>query len=110
MPVLTSGALSLAYEVEGDGEPIVMVAGLASDRRSWCGFDRLLARAMRVITFDNRGVGETTGPVSPYSIAALADDVIGLLDGLRIERCHVLGVSMGGMAALDLAIRYPERL
>jgi pimeloyl-ACP methyl ester carboxylesterase len=110
MPTATVGKLEIAYEDQGEGEPIVLIMGLASDRESWSGFDRLLSRSMRVVSFDNRGTGGTTGPHSPYAIHDLANDVVGLLDALDLPSVHVLGVSMGGMVAQEVAISHADRV
>jgi pimeloyl-ACP methyl ester carboxylesterase len=64
----------------------------------------------RVITFDNRGVGKTDKPGGVYSMKMMADDTVGLMDHLGIEKAHICGVSMGGMIAQEIAINYPERV
>src|SRR3990172_9135425 len=66
--------------------------------------------AFQVIVFDNRDVGRSSQATAPYTIADMADDVAGLLDGLQVQRAHLLGISMGGMIALEFALRHPKRL
>ncbi len=99
------------YYVEaGAGEPLVLVMGFGADHLAW-GFQMpAFAERYRVIAFDNRGAGQTDQPDRPYTTRQMADDTVGLLDALGIERAHVLGVSMGGMIAQELALNYPGRV
>ena len=98
------------YEIRGKGHPLILISGLNSDSASWAGVRGKLAKHFRVITFDNRGSGRSDTPKKKYSICEMADDAIGLLDTLRINKCHVIGHSMGGYIAQELAIYYPERV
>ena len=102
--------MKLYYEIQGNGEPLLLIAGLGSDNASWAGVRGKLAKHFRVIAFDNRGSGRSGDPDKKYSISDMADDAMGLLDKLGIKRCHVIGHSMGGYIAQDIAIRYPERV
>jgi pimeloyl-ACP methyl ester carboxylesterase len=124
------GDVELVYETIGDpsGEPLLLVMGLGMQLIHWdSDFCELLAeRGFHVIRFDNRDAGLSTkikGPVPnvmrlmagipvrvPYLLKHMADDTLGLLDHLEVERAHVAGVSMGGMIAQAMAIRAPERL
>ncbi len=110
MPITRIGDIDLAYDTHGDGPPLLAIMGLTGTRWHWRGFPERLADAHRVITFDNRGVGETTAPRTAYTAAQMADDAIGLLDHLGIDSAHVFGVSMGGMIAQELALRAPTRV
>ncbi len=99
--------IELCYEVHGQGEPLLLIAGLGYASWSWfCQVERL-AKNYRTIVFDNRGVGESDKPDVPYTIPMLADDAAGLLASLDIPAAHVLGVSMGGFVAQELALRHP---
>jgi len=110
MPRTRIGALSLYYEIHGEGHPLLLIAGLNADHASWIGVRGRLARHFRVIVFDNRGSGRSDVPDTPYSIRDMAGDAAGLLDHLRIQKCHVIGHSMGGYIAQELALSYPERV
>jgi len=98
------------YEVHGKGDPLVLIAGLGNDLNAWAFQTPEFAKKYRVIAFDNRGSGHTDAPDQPYSIRTMAEDTAGLLDALSIEKAHVLGISMGGYIAQELAIRYPGRV
>jgi pimeloyl-ACP methyl ester carboxylesterase len=104
------GDVDLYYEEQGSGEPLLLIMGLAADSTAWTFQVPDFARRYRTITFDNRGVGRSAKPPGPYTIHQMADDTAGLLDVLGITRAHVVGVSMGGMIAQELALRHPERV
>lgn len=97
------------YEVAGEGDPLLLISGLSSAAAGWALQVRDLSQKFRVITFDNRGVGETDLPPDPvYPMAQMADDAAGVLRQLKIKRAHVLGASMGGTIAQELALRHPR--
>jgi 3-oxoadipate enol-lactonase len=98
------------YVEAGTGDPLVLVMGFGGDHLAWGLQIPAFAAKYRVIVFDNRGVGQTDAPDIPYSTAMMADDTIGLLDALAIDRAHVCGVSMGGMIAQEIALRHPSRV
>jgi 3-oxoadipate enol-lactonase len=101
----------LAYQVLGAGEETVLfVHGLGYDRVGWGPLPVLLARDFQVITFDNRGVGESDVPEGPYSVEQMAADAVAVLDAAAIERAHIFGVSLGGFIAQELALTYPDRV
>ncbi len=100
----------LAHEVRGRGETVLLIAGLGRDRRMWDAQVPALAERFRVVTFDNRGVGGSFRPAGPYSAAAMAADAAGLLDTLGVERASVVGASLGGLIAQELALSAPERV
>jgi pimeloyl-ACP methyl ester carboxylesterase len=101
---------SIYYEIRGKGYPLLLISGLNSDSASWAGVCGKLAKHFRVVTFDNRASGRSYMPRKRYSIREMANDAIGLLDRLHIKKCHVIGHSMGGYIAQELAIYHPERV
>lgn len=113
MPVARVNDLTVAYDVDGpaDGPPVLLVNGLGADRAAWNLQVRELARRFRVVTYDNRDVGQTGAGTTdaPYGILQFADDAAGLLDHLGIARAHVVGASMGGAIAQEFALAHPER-
>jgi 3-oxoadipate enol-lactonase len=104
------GDLDVYYEVHGTGDPLLLIMGLAADSTAWMFQVPDFEQHYRTIVFDNRGVGRTSKPAGPYTMHQMADDAAGLLDALAVDRAHVVGVSMGGMIAQELAIRYPGRV
>jgi 3-oxoadipate enol-lactonase len=100
----------IAYEVLGDGEPLLFVHGLGYDRRGWGPLPALLAADFQVLLFDNRGVGESDVPEGPYAVSQMAADAVAVLDDAGVERAHVLGVSLGGYIAQEIALTYPDRV
>ena len=110
MATVRVGDIDVYYEEHGSGPPLLLIMGLATDSTAWAFQLPEFARHYRAIAFDNRGVGRTSKPAGPYSIHQMADDAAGVMDALGVARAHVLGVSMGGMIAQELALRHPERV
>lgn len=108
MPNATNRDVNLHYEVMGQGEPLLLVPGLGSDVSNWPGMDRLLAERFQVIRMDNRGAGRSDCPPPPYFVADMAADCAAVLDDLGLESAHVLGHSMGGCIALEMALELPQ--
>lgn len=108
---VTVGGIRLYYEISGEGEPLLLIMGLGGHVLDWGWvLPERLAEGRSVIAFDNRGSGRSEQPPGPYSIEEMAEDAVGLLDALEIERADVFGVSMGGMIAQEMAVRHPERI
>ena len=107
MPV---NGIELSYDTSGEGPPVVLIAGCGQPASSWefFGAPVLRERGYQAITFDNRGMPPSSTPEGAYSIAEMADDVVGLLAHLGLARVNVLGASMGGWVAVELASRHPE--
>jgi len=112
MPTVRVNDIDMYYEIYGEGEPVVLIAGLNSDHTLYqkLRIIALLAERYKVVAFDNRGVGQTDKPDIPYSIEMMADDTAGLLNALGIEQAHLLGTSMGGRIAVALALQHPSRV
>ena len=108
MPNTVINDIDVYYEIHGQGEPLMLIAGLASDSRSWGAVVEELAPHFQVIVFDNRGVGRTMPQDVEISVPQMADDCIALIKYLGLSAVNLLGHSMGGFIAQDLAIRYPE--
>jgi len=110
LPSVRVNDIDVAYEIDGTGDPLLMIMGITGSKYHWLGFEKRFALDFMTIRFDNRGVGETSVPPPPYPMRQMAEDTAGLLDALAIDRAHVLGVSMGGMIAQEFAIRWPDRV
>lgn len=106
------GDLNICYELRGEGRPLVMIMGLTGNMDWWDpGVTGGLSKRYQVVLFDNRGAGRTeTPPEGEFTCAQMADDTVGLMEAMGIERAHVLGVSMGGMIAQELALNHPEKV
>jgi len=112
MPISNANGTPVYYEVHGDGFPVLLVTGMANVL-DWFHFTiPVLAEEFKVVAQDLRGSNrEGVGPApGPYTTAEMALDSIGILDGLGIEKAHVVGLSMGGMIAQHLAISHQDRV
>ncbi|HZT97853.1 MAG TPA: alpha/beta fold hydrolase [Chloroflexota bacterium] len=110
MPAIPIGTIQMYYESHGKGQPLVLLPDMGNDVTSlWSQVPRL-SQDFRCIAIDNRGVGRSSKPSTQYTMKLLADDVIHVLDHLRIPRAHVFGISMGGAIAQEMAINHPERV
>jgi pimeloyl-ACP methyl ester carboxylesterase len=110
MPLAAVNGLNLYYEETGSGPPLLLIAGISSNTLGWAMLLPALSERFRVIAFDNRGAGRSSAPAGPYTTRQMADDAAALLEQLGIERAHVIGISMGGMNAQELALAHPERV
>lgn len=102
--------VEIAYQVEGDGDPLLLIMGIGYARWGWRWLLPHLTDDFRSITFDNRCVGESGCPEEPFTMKDMAEDCAGVLDDLGIGAAHVFGVSMGGLIAQELAINWPDRV
>ncbi len=110
MPRIEANGIGIYYEEQGGGDPVLLIMGLAADSAAWMFQRDDFAERYRTILFDNRGVGRSSKPPGPYTTAQMADDAVAVLDALGVGRAHVVGVSMGGMIAQELALRHPQRV
>ena len=109
MPKADINGIKLNYEVTGDGEPVILITGFAGTTAFWNNTVPLLSDNYKVITLDNRGVGSTKYN-GKFTIEAMADDVIALMDHLSIFDAHIVGWSMGTTISHRIALKYPERV
>jgi 3-oxoadipate enol-lactonase len=105
-----NGPVALAYDVRGRGSPLVLIQGVGVGRWGWEPVADRLARRFQVITIDNRGIGASDAPPGHYSTRTMADDVLAVLDRAGIQQASVVGTSLGGMIAQELALAHPERV
>jgi len=108
MPKIRVNDVELYYEIRGAGEPLLLIAGLGFGAWSWYRQIPHFSRAFLTLAFDNRGAGHSEKPEMAYTIEMMAEDAAALLRALGIERAHVLGHSMGGYIAQELALRHPD--
>lgn len=110
MPWAELTDVRLHYEIEGEGPPLLLLAGMMSDSASWGPIVPALARRFTVIRPDNRTTGRTLPPEASAGLAEWADDALALLDHLGLPRAHLAGHSLGGLIALQMAATAPERV
>ncbi len=103
-------SVRIAWERHGRGAPLLLIHGLGYARWGWEPVLPGLAERFDVVLFDNRGIGESDAPPGPYTAAEMADDAIQALDEAGVDRAHVVGTSLGGMVAQELALGYPDRV
>ena len=104
--------VGIYYESIGAGEPVLLIMGTGADHSLWDDTARVYAERYRVITFDNRGTGQSDHPRDPkrYTMRLLAGDAADLLEALQIDHAHVSGLSLGSAVAQELAINHPDKV
>lgn len=104
--------MDLHHILGGDGdEPLLLIQGMSGTHRSWGdAFLDMLAPDFATVAYDHRGIGLSPNTTNAFTIAELADDAVALLDVVGWDTAHVMGISMGGMVAQELALRHPGRL
>ena len=110
MPKVKVNDITVNYESQGTGEPLVLIPYLAADNACYAFQVADYAKHFTCISLDPRGAGETDKPAGSYSTELFADDVAGFMQAIGVERAHVSGVSLGGATGLWLASKYPERV
>jgi 3-oxoadipate enol-lactonase len=103
-------SVRIAWERHGAGAPLLLVHGLGYARWGWEPVVPALAERFDVLLFDNRGIGESDAPAGPYTVQEMAEDAVRVLDEAGVARAHVVGSSLGGMIAQELALSHPERV
>lgn len=110
MPKLQVNDIDLFYDIKGIGEPLLLIAGFICDHLYWSQFMPSLTKQYQVIRLDNRGIGRSSAPDSPYTIQQMAKDAAALLDHIGIDKVHIVGHSMGGQIAQELVLAHPEKV
>lgn len=110
MPSTGANGVDVWFEQEGDGDDVLFISGLADEGACWVDQVAGLQQRYRLTTFDNRGVGRSSTPDGPFHITDFAADTIALMDAVGLERPHVVGSSMGGAIAQELALAHPDRV
>ena len=101
--------VELVYELNGSGEPLVLIHGAQSDRSIFAGLLPSFTDRFQVLSFDQRGSGQSEKPDMDYTIGLLADDTAALMEEVEFDSAHIIGVSMGGMIAQEFALRHPAK-
>ena len=105
------GDIDIGYRITGNGQPLVLITGYSATMDLW---DPIIIKKLsshyKVIIFDNRGIGKTTASEKPFTIKLFAEDTIGFMNALKIEKAYILGWSMGSFIATEVALKYPERV
>jgi len=109
MPYYTTNKTNIYYELHGSGPPILLIAGMSSDSKSWQFILKKLAKHYTLIIFDNRGCGRSDQK-GEFSLSQLAEDAVALVEMLGYEKLHLIGHSMGGMIAQELVLAHPDRI
>jgi 3-oxoadipate enol-lactonase len=110
VPTAEVNGQTLYYEVHGEGEPLLCVMGLAANTLAWALQMQPFGERHQAVFFDNRDVGQSSMASGPYTLADMAQDALALADELELESFHVVGVSMGGAIAQEMALAAPERI
>jgi 3-oxoadipate enol-lactonase len=110
MPTIEANGQTLYHEEHGEGEPLLCVHGLAVDTLGWALQVESFSARHRTVIFDNRDVGQSSTASDPYEVTDMAQDALALADALELDTFHLLGVSMGGAIAQEIALAAPERV
>lgn len=110
MPFVETNGITLYYQEQGTGEPLLLIMGITASGSVWQKHVDDWKHSFHCILGDNRGVGQSDKPIGPYSTAQMADDYAGLIDKLGLKSVRVVGVSMGSTIAQQLALRHPDKV
>lgn len=108
MPCVQTNGMTMHYEERGQGDALILIMGLGADGSLWEPHVRHYGEHFRCIMIDNRGAGQSDKPVGPYAIPQMADDVLGLMDALDIDKAHISGISMGSCIGQEMALKRPS--
>jgi pimeloyl-ACP methyl ester carboxylesterase len=110
MPNADIRGINFYYELHGSGYPLILIRGLGSTADHWYCQLPAFSEHYCVVVFDNRGIGRSDRPEGPFTISDMAEDTVLLMDALGIARAHILGISMGGMIAQEIALKFARRV
>lgn len=110
LPYVTNQGANLYWNEQGSGPPVLLIMGLSFTHEMWFRVLPVLSTHYRTIFFDNRGMGRSDVPRGPYRMRLMAEDAAAVLDAAGVPAAHVIGASMGGMIAQELALRHPQRV
>ncbi len=110
MPYLLNDGGKIYWNECGVGSPVLLIMGLSFTHDMWFRVLPEVAARHRAIFFDNRGMGQSDVPRGPYSIRQMAEDAVAVLNAAAVPAAHIVGASMGGMIAQELALRHPDRV
>jgi 3-oxoadipate enol-lactonase len=110
MAAALDGRTRIHWECTGDGPPVLLIMGLGLSGGAWWRTVPVLSRSLRVITFDHRGIGRSEAATPAFTVEAMADDAVCVIDDLGLDAVHVYGFSLGGMVAQQMVLRHPERV
>jgi pimeloyl-ACP methyl ester carboxylesterase len=110
MPIAKTEKLNIYYEIIGQGDPLVMIRGVGSNLDHWYEQVPVLSKKYQLLLFDNRGIARSSDPGGSFSTKEMAADTVALMEAVGIKKAHVLGYSMGGMIAQELALACPDKI
>src|SRR5690242_15577521 len=110
MPNVKVNDITMHYEQQGSGEPLVLIPYLAAENACYAFQVAEYAKHFTCISVDPRGAGETDKPAGDYSTELFADDVAGFMSVIGVEKAHISGLSLGAAAGIWLAAKYPEKV
>jgi proline-specific peptidase len=110
MPLAEVSGIKLFYEIHGDGYPLILLHGYGATHDIWIGQVSTLSKHFKVITYDSRGSGKSDHPKEKFTLDNLVEDLRELMDFLKIEKCHLVGQSMGGWVTQNFVLKYPHRV
>lgn len=110
MPFAENDGVKIFWDDQGNGAPLLLIAGLGRASNAWYRTEPILRERYRTIVMDNRGAGQSDAPPGPYSIEQMATDTAAVLKAAGVNAAHIFGMSMGGMIAQEFAIKYPSKV
>lgn len=110
MPFVNSSGARIYWQEHGSGPPVLLIMGLSFSSEMWFRILPQVAASYRTLTFDNRGIGQSDVPRGPYTIRRMAADAVAVMEAAGMPAAHVVGASMGGMIAQELALTFPDRV